>query len=104
MLQGNSPRLWAVVASGIILIVAVFAAAILRPFNRLWAKFGLVLHRIVGPMALGILFLGVVTPTGLLMRLFGKDHLGLSFDRNVSSYWIIRTPPGPTAESLRNQF
>jgi len=104
LLQGNSPRLWAVVASCILLIVAVFAAAILHSLNRLWTKFGLVIHRIVGPVALAILFFGVVTPIGLLMRSLGKDHLGLRFDRNVSSYWILRTPPGPTAESLRNQF
>lgn len=104
LLQGNSLRLWAVAASGLLLMIAVFAAATLRPFNRLWTKFGLVMHRLVGPVALGILFFGVVTPTAFLMRSFGKDHLGLRFDRNVSSYWILRTPPGPTAESLRNQF
>ena len=65
---------------------------------------GLVLHKIVSPIALGILFFLVVTPTGLLMRLLGKDPLRLRFDRSADSYWIARTPPGPDADSLKNQF
>jgi hypothetical protein len=104
LLQGNAPRLWAVVASGVMLVVAMLAPALLRPFNRLWTRFGILLHSVVSPVALAIVFFGVVTPTGLLMRLFGKDLLGLRFDRNAASYWVKRTPPGPTADSLRQQF
>jgi hypothetical protein len=104
LLQGNAPRLWAVVAAGVTLVVAMLAPALLRPFNRLWTRFGTLLHSVVSPVALAVVFFGVVTPTGLLMRLFGKDLLGLRFDRNAASYWVKRTPPGPTADSLRQQF
>lgn len=104
LLHGNSVRLWALAASVAILALAVFAARLLRPFNRLWTQFGLLLHRLVGPVALAILFLFVVTPTGLLMRLFRKDPLRLRRDPSASTYWILRTPPGPSADSLRNQF
>jgi hypothetical protein len=62
------------------------------------------LHSIVSPVALAILFYGVVMPTGLLMRLLGKDPLRLRLDSRAASYWIERTPPGPDAESLKNQF
>ena len=103
-LQGGSIRLWAVAASGAMLLVATFAPAALRPFNRLWTRFGLLLHRVVGPVALAILFFCVVTPTGLLMRLFGKDPLRLRRDPDAASYWVMRTPPGPDADSLRHQF
>jgi len=67
-------------------------------------KLGDILHRIASPIALAILFYGVVTPTGLLMRLFGKDPLRLRFDREAKSYWIAREPPGPAPESLKDQF
>ena len=77
---------------------------ILTPFNYIWFRFGMLLHAIVSPIALGILFYGVVTPTGLLMRLFGKKPLALDFDRDAPSYWIQRSPPGPTPESMTNQF
>jgi len=43
-------------------------------------------------------------PTGLIMRLFGKDPLRLRFDAEAKSYWIQREPPGPEPDSMRNQF
>ena len=39
-----------------------------------------------------------------VMRLFGKDFLRLRLDRGAKSYWIVRTPPGPPPQSMRNQF
>ena len=97
-------RIWAVVISGLFLLLAALVPQVLAPANRLWTKFGLLLHNIVSPIALGILFFLVVTPTGLLMRLFGKDPLRLRFDPAADSYWIKRDPPGPAADSLKNQF
>jgi hypothetical protein len=88
----------------VFLALALLAPASLGPFNRIWAKFGQLLHRIVSPVALAILYYCVVTPTGLLLRLLGKDVLRLHFDKAAASYWIPRTPPGPAAESLKNQF
>jgi hypothetical protein len=104
MTQGNSFRYWALVTAGALLVPTILAPAVLGPFNRIWTKFGELLHWIVSPIALAILFFGVVTPTGLLLRLMGKDVLRLRFDKAASSYWISRTPPGPAAESLKNQF
>ena len=102
--HGHGTRLWAVGVSLTFGVIALAIPAVLGPLNRLWTAFGQLLHRITSPVALAILFYGVVTPTGLLMRLFGKDLLRLRFDRNAPSYWIQRTPPGPGAESLKDQF
>ena len=104
LLHGHVPRMWALALASAFLVAALVIPGVLAPLNRVWTKFGLLLHRIVSPVALGILFFGVVTPTGLLMRLFGKDPLHLRPDKNAASYWIVRTPPGPTAESFKNQF
>lgn len=104
LLYGYSMRFWAAGVSLAFGVIALAAPSTLAPLNRLWTKFGLLLHCIVSPIALGILFFGVVTPTGFLMRLFGKKPLQLQMDKAASSYWVIRTPPGPTAESFRNQF
>jgi hypothetical protein len=52
----------------------------------------------------GLLFFLVVTPTGFLFRLLGKDPLRLAFDAEAGSYWIERRPRGPSPESMRNQF
>ena len=104
LLNFQGIRIWAMAVSGIFLLLAALVPRILAPANRLWTKFGLLLHNIVSPLALGILFFLVVTPTGLLMRLFGKDPLRLRFDPAADSYWIKRDPPGPAADSLNNQF
>lgn len=104
LLHGHGPRLWAAGMSLAFGGIALAIPTILAPLNRLWTRFGLLLHSIVSPIALGILFYGVVTPTALIMRLLGKDPLRLRLDPSTPSYWITRTPPGPDAESLKNQF
>ena len=104
LLNGMSPRYWALGVAGAILIVALVKADWLAPFNKVWFKFGLLLHRIVSPIVLALLFYAVVVPTGLIMRALGKDLLCLQYDREAESYWIHRHPPGPNPESLKNQF
>lgn len=104
-LLGSHPvRIWALVVSSVFLLLALLAPKSLAPLNKLWTKLGALLHRVVSPIALGVLFFLVVTPTGLFMRLFGKDPLRLRLDPSAKSYWIERAPPGPDAESLKNQF
>jgi hypothetical protein len=53
---------------------------------------------------MAVLFYVTVTPIALLMRMLGKDPLRLRRDPDAASYWIHRTPPGPTPESMKNQF
>ena len=56
------------------------------------------------PLVMGALFAVVVVPTGLLLRLTGKDPLRLKLDRSAASYWQLREPPGPAPGSLKQQF
>lgn len=105
------PLLWQgpvrLIALGIalaFLAVSLIAPAWLAPLNRLWLKFGELLHRITSPIILGIMFFGVITPVGWFMRLAGKDLLRMKLDREAPSYWIKREPPGPNKTSLKRQF
>lgn len=86
------------------LAVSLAAPAWLAPLNRLWLKIGELLHRITSPIILGVMFFGVITPIGFLMRLAGKDLLRMKFDSHCTSYWIRREPPGPEKTSLKRQF
>ena len=104
LFNGHGPRNWALWVAVAFVAVAVLAPKLLAPFNRLWAKFGLLLHRITSPLVLGIMFFVVITPMGWIMRALGKDLLRLKIDPAATSYWIARTPPGPTPESLKDQF
>jgi hypothetical protein len=104
MLSGGAIRLWSLIVASTFLVLSLLIPSVLSRANRLWMKFGELLHRIVSPLALGIVFYVAILPTGLLMRMFGKDPLRLRFQPTAKSYWIKREPTGPTPESFNNQF
>lgn len=104
LISDGAVRVWALILSGTLILVAVLQPRLLAPANRLWKQIGGLMHRIASPIALGLVYYFVVTPTGIILRLFRKDPLRLSFDPKAVSYWIKRDPPGPSADSLNNQF
>ena len=104
LLSGRSLRWWSLVVATVFLLITLIAPALLAVPNRLWLRFGVLLNRIISPIALAFLFYVVVTPLGALMRLFGKDSLRLRGGNEHESYWIKRDPPGPKPDSLNNQF
>jgi hypothetical protein len=91
------------------LAIVLIGGALLRPQllavpNRLWLKLGLLLHRIVNPVIMAILFYGTILPIGLLMRLVGKDPLRRKLDGSAASYWLTRSDARPPSEAMRQQF
>ena len=83
-------------------LVALFKAEILKPLNKLWMSFGLVLGMIVSPIVMGAIFFLIFTPIGILMRLFGRDELLLQF-KTKPSYWTKRNED-IYSNSFRSQF
>jgi len=104
LLHSGAPRWWSLIVAALFMLITLVAPALLALPNRLWLRFGLLLHRIISPIVLAFLFYVVVTPTGILMRVFGKDTLRLRRDDEHDSYWIKRDPPGPKPDSLNHQF
>lgn len=102
--RSEQPRYWALVLGLAFTAAAYLAPELLKPLNLLWFKLGMLLHKIVNPIVLGIMFLVFITPIALVLRLLGKKLIPLTFDLDKASYWIERTPPGPAPDSLRNQF
>ena len=97
-------RTWAVVVAVVFALLALIKPRLLAPLNKLWFRFGLVLHRVVNPLVMGLLFFVTITPIGLLMRALGKTPLALGFDKQADSYWINRPPPAPAPDSMKRQF
>ena len=93
-------KVWSATISLIFLVLGLFNSKILTPLNKLWFKFGIFLGKIISPIIMGIIFFLVVTPIGLLMRLFGKDVLNLRYNKN-KSYWIEKNGP---KSKMKNQF
>jgi len=104
LFYGEAPRWWSLGIAGGFAAIAIWKPAILGRLNRLWMRLGLLLGKVVSPIALGILFYCVVAPIGLIVRLAGKDPLRLKLDSGATSYWIPRKPPGPPPDSMTNQF
>lgn len=102
--RAGAPAWWALGISGLFLVLALAAPAVLTPLNRLWMQLGQLLHRLVSPVILGFLFYGVFTPFGVFCRLMGKDFLRLKKDSRSESFWILRQPPGPAPGSMERQF
>ena len=104
LLHSHAPRWWAAGVAAAFGLVALTVPSVLAVPNKLWMKLGLLMAKVVSPIALGILFYLVFMPVGLVMRLSGKDPLRLKFDAEAKSYWIPRDPPGPAPTSMTNQF
>ena len=104
MLHGSAPRLWALAVAAACLAAGLLRPQFLSPLNRLWFRFGLLLHHVVNPVLMLLIYYGAVVPTGLVLRALGKDVLRLKLDRAAASYWIIRDPPGPAVGSMEKQF
>ena len=104
LLHGRPIRLWALGTAVAFLVITAVCASLLRPLNRAWTGFSLLLNRITAPIITGLLFFLAVTPIALLFRATGKDPLRLRRDPGATSYWIPREPPGPAPETMANQF
>ena len=94
-------RIWALVVSIIFFLLAFVAPKVFVLPNKLWFKFGLLLGSIVAPIVMAFVYFVTVLPTGLIMRLLGKDLLKQKLDKNAKSYWVKRSEP---MGSMKNQF
>ena len=91
---------WPLTISIVFLILGLLNSKILTPLNKAWIKFGEILGIIIAPLVMGIIFFGIVTPTGLFLKLIGKDVLKLKQDKK-NTYWIEKDNSN---NSMKNQF
>ena len=98
--KGSEVRVWALIISLIFLFLGLINSKILSPLNKSWIKFGELLGRIIAPIVMGLIFFLVVTPIGLLLKLFGKDVLNLKFTK-ADSYWLKREK---NIKTMKKQF
>ena len=101
LLKEEPYRIWSIVIAIIFLILGLINSKLLTPLNKLWFKFGLFLGSIVSPIVMGIVFFLVVTPTGFVMKIMGKDLLNKKKDSDKKSYWINRSKIKST---MKQQF
>ena len=99
-LISNEPiRIWSIIVSSVFLIITIIKPNLFTFLNKLWIKFGILLGKIISPIVMGLVFYFVVTPIGILVKIFKKDVMGLK--RGKSSYWINREDK---LQSMKKQF
>jgi len=100
LFKGNDIRIWTAILAIIFLILGLLNSKILSPLNKMWFKLGILLGNFISPIVMGIVFFAVVTPTGIIMKIIGKDLLNLK-KNNSKSYWIEKSKIN---SNMKNQF
>jgi len=99
--SGESLNLYLILISIIFLILGVINSKLLSPLNNIWIKFGEILGMIIAPIVMALVYFIILTPVSLIVRIFGKDLLGLKFLKKQDTYWIERKK---NLNSMKKQF
>ena len=90
--------------AGVILaFLGVFAPTLLGPVHTVWMKVADALGWFNTRVLLGLVYFLVMTPTGIVMRLMGRDPL----DRRLKdrpTYWIERKRHADARGSMEHRF
>ena len=100
LFDNENIRVWAIILAVIFLVLGLLNSSILTPINKAWFRFGILIGNVVSPIVMGIVFFAVVTPTSLIMKLLGKNLLGLK-KNNKRSYWLEKSN---IKSKMKNQF
>lgn len=90
--------------SAVFLLCGLLFPVLLKPVQKVWMSIAILMGWIMTRIILTFLFYLMVTPLGLLARLFGKDFLKLQFDSNRDSYWEHKTEIKKDKSSYENQY
>ena len=99
--NGENLNYYFIIFSGIFLILGLLNSKLLSPLNKIWIKFGEILGVIIAPIIMALVYFVILTPVSLVVRVFGKDILGLKFINKQQTYWINRKK---NMGSMRKQF
>ncbi len=96
--------LWFFGAAVLFALLQAVRPLLLKPLYVVWMLLSLVLGWFMSRLLLTLIFFLVITPIGLIMRLFGKDLLSLRIDRHAQTYWLKRSAHARPPESYDRLF
>ena len=99
--NGESLNFYFIIASVIFLILGLLNSKLLSPLNKSWIKLGEILGIIIAPIVMALVYFAILTPISIIVRVFGKDLLGLKFLKEKDTYWIKRKK---NLGSMKKQF
>ena len=102
LFKGGGPALSWLAAAVLLLATALLLPRMLNPLLKLWLKIGHVIGLINTKLILVLVYVIIVTPIGIFMKIFGHDPMGFRSSKAVSS-WKPRDETW-SQESYRRQF
>ena len=90
VIKGETANIYLILISLFFLIFGLINSKILSPFNKAWIKLGEILGLIIAPIIMALVYFIILTPISLIVRMLGKDLLGLKFLKNQDTYWTKR--------------
>ena len=99
--NGENLNIYFIITSVIFLLLGLINSKLLSPINKLWIKFGELLGIIIAPIVMALVYFVILTPVSLIVRIFGKDLLGLRFLKEKETDWIKREK---NLGSMKKQF
>lgn len=90
--HGHWP-LWPWIVAVVLILWGLFLPARLRLLYRSWMKLALLLGKINSMVLLSLLYIGLFSPLGIVMRLFGYDPLRQKYQAHAPSYRKPSTIP-----------
>ncbi|MBN2120403.1 MAG: hypothetical protein JW734_05055 [Candidatus Omnitrophica bacterium] len=102
--QNKGFYFWFFIASFLALLLAIIVPAVFKPVFLVLNFLVKAISALVAYFILGIIFYLVITPIGLIVRLFGRDFLDRKFSRKASTYWIERRDIKYDKSRLEAQF
>lgn len=79
-------RLWSIYLMVIFALITIIRPSLFTFINKLWIKLGFMLGRVISPFVMAFIFFVIVTPIGILLRIFQKDVMRLK--KKKYTYWI----------------
>ena len=99
--NGESLNFYFIIVSVVFLILGLLNSKLLSPLNKSWIKLGEILGIIIAPIVMALVYFVILTPISIIIRVFGKDLLGLKFLKEKETYWIKRKK---NLGSMKKQF
>jgi hypothetical protein len=88
----------------VLIVLGLGAPEVLKVPQKLWMALAVVIGFFMSRLVLAVLFYAVITPIGIIMKLFGKDVLDERINKGAASYWTERPAGEKSKESYENQY
>ena len=99
-------KAWLLIFSSCILIFILaalfFNTSLLQPFNKAWMFFGYCIGRVISPIILGLIYFLIISPIGIILKIFNRDELDIK-KYNKGSSWKNKSTSF-SLDSFKNQF